>query len=154
MRNLPIITKVVDVKRSANFWSIGPSILADWIKNRYIRGQALDIIQVRPNVDSAIWKHILVQKEAIMEVLGCGTNYILMWRKRNRNNKIGSIVQTIRPTSIKDPLTKGIWFHMPTKFPILLWRVRWASSSFHQVARVGDKHTNNLFAMSKRGLVK
>lgn len=69
VRNLPIITKVVDVKRSANFWSIGPSILADWIKNRYIKGQALNIIQVRPNVDSAIWKHILVQKEAIMEVL-------------------------------------------------------------------------------------
>lgn len=48
VRSLPIITKVVDIKSTANFWSSGPSILANWIKDRYIRNQII----IRPTVDS------------------------------------------------------------------------------------------------------
>lgn len=69
VRNLLIIAKAVDIKRLANFWSLWPSILADWKRDRYIRGQTLDLIQFRPNVDSTMWKHILTQKEDIMKVL-------------------------------------------------------------------------------------
>lgn len=52
-------------------------------ENRNERNQALETIRVRPNVDSVLGKHIMAQKEEISEVLDCGTNNRLIWRKRN-----------------------------------------------------------------------
>lgn len=34
VRNFSMVTKAVDIKRIANFWSSGPSIIANWMRYR------------------------------------------------------------------------------------------------------------------------
>lgn len=52
----PIITKAVDMKRIAEFWGPGASNLGEWMKNRYIRNQPLELILTRPTVELlALW---------------------------------------------------------------------------------------------------
>lgn len=50
-RNLPIITKAVDIKKTAEFWIPGTAILAKWM-DRYIRNHTLEHVQIKPTVDS------------------------------------------------------------------------------------------------------
>lgn len=85
---------------------------------------ALDLIMIRPTMDSALWKHILYQKEEIKVILDCGANNRLMWKKGNPNSNLGRSV-CIKPTSHQDTLVEGIWLHLATKFTIMLWRVKW-----------------------------
>lgn len=43
---------VVVLKIAANYWGKLSSILINWVKERYISGQALEDIQVRTTIDS------------------------------------------------------------------------------------------------------
>lgn len=45
--------------------------------------------------------------------------------KKEPDSKLGSIVEDIKPTSHSDRLEEGIWSQLPTKFSIMLWRVKW-----------------------------
>lgn len=124
-------------------------ILADWMKDRYSRKQAIEQIQIRPTVDSALWKHIIAQKENIQEILECGANNRLIWKRESPSSNLVAIVQNIRPTSHKDPLAEGIWSHVLTKFSIILWRIKWGFLTTSQTPKVGNKYTSNLLAKKK-----
>lgn len=51
VRDLSIIIRAVSIKKAAKFWCPVTSILAEWMKSRYIRNQPIEQIQIRPTVD-------------------------------------------------------------------------------------------------------
>lgn len=60
VRDLPIITRLANVKRVAKFWSEeDQSILSLWIQQRYIKGRAFADVQTKNTIDSAFWKSFL-----------------------------------------------------------------------------------------------
>lgn len=68
------IKRVVNIKRAAKLWSPGPFIPKTWMKDKYIKNQMLEAIQIGPTIDSALWKHRLAQRQEISEILDCGMN--------------------------------------------------------------------------------
>lgn len=67
-------------------------MLVDWMKNRYVRNQPHEQIQIRPTVDSSLRKQLMTQKEEIQELLECGANSCVIWKKGNPGSNLGSIV--------------------------------------------------------------
>lgn len=60
-----------------------------------LRRGTLDLIQIRPSVNSALWKDLMLQKEEILEILDCGANNNLVWKRGKPCNTLGDIVQCI-----------------------------------------------------------
>ena len=125
VRDLPIITTATNIKRASKYWDKSDSILVKWIQDRYIKGKTLNDIQIRPTVDSHFWKAFVSERNLVDKCLDCRANSTIMWRSGSPINKLGGIVESIRDRKHKDMLAEGIWSKMPTKFSILLWRVKW-----------------------------
>lgn len=113
VRDLPIVSREVCVKRISKLWSPNDknSILISWIQNRHIKNRALEI------------NHLLTHSSERHSCLECRAGYI-RWKSGTPLSSVGAIVDTLRDRSHKDTIAKGIWSKMPTKFSIMLWRIK------------------------------
>lgn len=46
----------------------------------------------------------------------CRAGNTVIWKNGNGQKSLGGIIENLRQKGIKDPLAKGIWSSMPTKF--------------------------------------
>lgn len=117
-----MIAFTAPIKKTAVLWEKS-SILATWMQNRYKKGRSLQNINVSPTIDSAQWKELAASKTKTELYIECRAGNTVLWKIGNCKKNLGVIVESLRTRGLKDPLPKGIWSFMPTKFSIMLWRI-------------------------------
>lgn len=80
-----------------------------------------------PTIDSIFWKSLMTDtaREDIDSCLECGANCWVAWNNFAPLGILGIIAEALRERSHKDPIAQGIWSHIPTKFSIIFWRIKW-----------------------------
>lgn len=86
--------------------------------------ESLNNIQPKLTIDSAIQTHLLSTSNEINACPECGPNYNLRWKAGGGMISLGSIIKATRTKTTKDNLAIRIWSNMPTKFSILLWKIK------------------------------
>lgn len=113
------------MKRLHCFWTKRSSILSSWIKKWYIKDRDLAEIVSSSNKDSSMWRSILRHRENSHSTMDCGGNYSLTWKGHSIVTSLRNFCLGITPQGQIDHLASGIWSKKPTKFSVLLWKLRW-----------------------------
>lgn len=121
VKDLPIITRSSYLKRVPKCWDCKDSIFAKWVQKQYIRSGSLAGIPSKLTIDSIFWKSFMASRENIETCLKCRADSNVTWKSGIPLRTLGTIVETLKERSHKDPIAEGTWSHMP-KFSIMLWR--------------------------------
>lgn len=61
--------------RASMFWKLSEFILTQGIYKRYVKEMPLIGVQVKPLIDSVVWKSFLAAREDIGKCMDCMENY-------------------------------------------------------------------------------
>lgn len=87
------------------------------MQKRYIEGKSLPQIQIKPTLDSDLWKTLIAEKESKESLLDCRANYTAILKLGTKIRNLGGITEAITGVrSHKDQLSKGILSKMPKTF--------------------------------------
>lgn len=82
------------------------------------------MLETYPTIDSAPWKELMAAKGKKELCLECREGNTVHWKVRGGKRNLGVIIENVRTKSHKEPLAKGKWSHMRTKFSIVVWRIK------------------------------
>lgn len=123
--NFEVSSRASHIKGIRYFWSNNESILSSWIRERYIQGKAFSDLIPSPSRDSTMWKTILKHRDVVGKLLICGSDYNLALIGSNHGSSLQNFCKALSPLKQVDLLAEGLWTRKPTKFLVLLWRLRW-----------------------------
>lgn len=91
----------------------------------YIKSKAFTDIQAKNTIVSVFWKFFLSAHEDVQNCMDYWVGYITRWRAGKPLNNLGAISEKIRKRSQKVLIDEGMQSHMPTKFSVISWRIKW-----------------------------
>lgn len=124
MRHPRLLARVETIKRAIKLWTKDRSIWVHWMRASYIKGRNLEEIEQRPN-DSPVWLAILRLRSTIAACADCAADYSIRWSTPDFRPSRANLYSFYRSGSPADPIAIGIWAGQPSKFSIVLWRLRW-----------------------------
>lgn len=125
LRDFRKLAIAASMRRVWRLWVCEDWVWTEWMRLRYIKGNALMDIVKRPNVDSTLWTGILDDRDLFCDYLKCGTNYDFLWAGHENEFSFKNAWETIRRRTEEDVLVVGIWSSRILKHATTLWRARW-----------------------------
>lgn len=122
LRNPCLLFNVCMIRR---IWSQETSLWINWVRDRYIKGKALEEIDSCQR-DFPIWSDVLRGKELNRRFIVCRANYHLKSVMVDARPMMKCIYDRLKPRVDLDPYAKGIWSSLSTKMSICFWRLRWS----------------------------
>jgi len=115
--------KVAAIKRTYRLWTCEKSIWSTWMRERYVKGRNMIMINTKIFTDSTAW-----MKEVAgmyVNIFKCKENYGFEWHGAGKECSYKNAWKSIREKGPRDRLSGGIWASGILKHDMLLWRARW-----------------------------